>query len=259
MARTGSAGIAQILLDVSADITWKSVNRGMLSVAGSLFRGLNLYLWVGTVIVCVGNWIQNYFTRTELQRWCEQSFWGNDNESWDADQQRHALAEAVYKPSLAVKAQREALDGRTNYCAFRVELPWLTALGEDDLEWVVMRRTGTDWSSDYEHWNQAVVIQSKGESGITLDVSLTMTDVDEADAFYLAFRYKPTSTSTWLPETDQAYHYKLVLHERGNLPMTSANEPQVWRRVAPLKNPDEKLAPLVSTYGFHALVDLPKG
>ncbi|OJS98925.1 toxin VasX [Marinobacter nauticus] len=258
MAFSGSAGIISLWKGTER-VTWKTVSSKMLNLAGGVFRGLNAYLWIGAVVVCIGNWLENYFTRTELQRWCEQSSWGTESETWDADQQRHELAKAMYQSSLAVKAQREALDGRTNYCAFRIELPGLTALGEENLEWAVMRRVGADWSSDHEYWNQAVMVQSEGESGTTLDVTLALTDIDEADAFYVAFRYKPAGSSTWLPENDNAYYYKLVLHQRGNLPMTSANEPQVWQRVAPLKNPVEKLAPLVSTYGFHALIDMPKG
>ncbi len=59
--------------------------------------------------------------------------------------------------------------------------------------------------------------------------------------------------------SDKAYHYELMLHEQGNLPMTAANETKTWQLVAPLAEASTKLAPVVSAYGFHSLVEAPKG
>lgn len=260
MARTGSAGIYHILRKTSVDvITWKSVNRGMLSLAGGVFRGLNAYLWVGTAFVFIGNWIQSYYARTDTQRWCEHSAWGNDSRNWNSDQQRHELAKVMYQPALLVKAEKQALDGRTEYCAFRLELPGISALQADNMEWSVLRNEGTAWESDCDHWNKAVLMQSLGEAGLALEITLTSGELETTNGFYLAFRYKPSSTANWLPETDKAYYYKLMLHEQGNLPMAAANETKTWQPVAALTEANTKLAPLVSAYGFHSLIDAPEG
>ncbi|MGO1501370.1 MAG: hypothetical protein ACTHWH_08835 [Marinobacter sp.] len=50
-----------------------------------------------------------------------------------------------------------------------------------------------------------------------------------------------------------------MLHEQGNLPMTAANETKTWQLVAPLAEASARLAPLVSAYGFHSLIDAPEG
>ncbi|MFL1456298.1 toxin VasX [Marinobacter sp. GN3S48] len=255
MARNGSAGISQVLREVSEDITWKSVNRGMLDLAGGVFRGLNAYLWVGTILVCVGNWVQNYFKRTDIQRWCEQSIWGNESKEWDADQQRHELSKVIYQPTLLVKAEREALAGRTSYCAFRLELPGLSTLQADNMEWSVLRQQGTVWEPDHDYWSQAVIRKSMGTAGFALEVSLTGADLDNSKGFYLAFRYKAANTSDWLPEAGEAYHYKLLLHENGDLPMVGANEDKKWQSIKPLDKPDSRLTALITN--FHALMSDP--
>lgn len=255
MARTGSAGIYHVLRKTSADITWKSVNRGMLSLAGGLFRGLNVYLWIGTALVCIGNWVKSYFKRTDVQRWCEQSTWGNDAKGWDTDQQRHELAKAIYRPNLLVKAEQAALDGRTSYCAFRIELPGLSLLEADNMEWAILRQEGTAWEPDHDYWNQAITTNSMGAAGVALELSLTGADLDAVDGFYLAFRYKAANSPNWLPETDEAYHYKLTLHEQGNLPMVGANETKEWQPITPLDAPDTRLTPLIINY--HAPVNYP--
>jgi len=255
MAVTGTAGIYHILRKTSADITWRSVNRRMLSLAGGLFRGLNVYLWIGTALVCIGNWVQSYFNRTDVQRWCEQSTWGNDAKGWNADQQRHELAKAIYKPTLMVRAEQAALDGRTSYCAFRLELPGLSSLEADNMEWAILRQEGTVWDPDHDYWNQAMTTKRMGAAGVALELTLTDADLDTADGFYLAFRYKAANSPNWLPETDKAYHYRLTLHEQGNLPMVGANETKEWQPITPLDAPDTRLTPLIINY--HALVNHP--
>jgi len=255
MAVNGSAGISQVLLKVSADITWKSVNRGMLSLAGGLFRGLNVYLWIGTALVCIGNWVQSYFKRTDVQRWCEQSAWGNDTKGWDTDQQRHELAKVIYQPTLLVMAEQAALDGKTSYCAFRLELPGLGSLEADNMEWAILRQEGTAWDPDNDYWNQAITAKSMGAAGVALELSLTETDLETSDGFYLAFRYKAANSPNWLPETDKAYHYRLTLHEQGNLPMVGANETKQWQAVTTLETPDTRLTALITKY--HTLINNP--
>jgi len=255
MARAGSAGIYHVLRKTSVDITWKSVNRGMLSLAGGVFRGLNVYLWIGTALVCIGNWVQSYYKRTDVQRWCEQSAWGNDAKGWDTDQQRHELAKVIYQPTLSVKAEQAALDGRTSYCAFRLELPGLSSLEVDNMEWAILRQEGTSWDPDHDYWNQAITTKRMGAAGFALELSLTGADLDTTDGFYLAFRYKAENSPNWLPETDKAYHYKLTLHEQGNLPMVGANETKEWQPITPLDAQDTRLTPLIINY--HALVNHP--
>lgn len=255
MAVTGSAGIGKIVLKLEKDLTWKAVSGSMLDIAGGVFRGLNAYLWVGTILVCIGNWVQNYFQRTEIQRWCEQSAWGNDTNEWNADQQRHELSKVIYQPTLLVKAERQALDGRTGYCAFRLELPGLSALQADNMEWAVLRQQGTAWDPDHDYWNQAVIRENLGTAGVALEVSLTGADLDQSKGFYLAFRYKVADTDSWLPETGGAYHYKLLLHENGDLPMVGANEDKTWQTVEPLDKPDSRLTALITNY--HALMSNP--
>ncbi|NWN92628.1 hypothetical protein HLV39_14115 [Marinobacter adhaerens] len=259
MAFTGSGGIYHILRKPASGITWKSVNRSMLSLAGGVFRGLNAYLWIGTAVVFIGNWIQSYYARTDIQRWCEHSAWGNEPRNWSSDEQRHELAKVMYQPALLVKAEKQALDGRTGYCAFRLELPGISALQADNMEWSVLRNEGTTWEPDSDHWNKAVLKQSLGDAGLALEIILTSRELDTINGCYLAFRYKPSSAASWLPESEKAYHYELMLHEQGNLPMTAANETKAWQLVAPLTEANTKLAPMLSAFGFHSLVEAPKG
>ncbi|WP_029654514.1 toxin VasX [Marinobacter daepoensis] len=261
MAKTGSIGLFHRLVDAREIawkpangklLSWKAVNKNMLGLAGGLFRGLNAWLWVGTIMVCIGNWIQNYFKRTEVQNWCEQSAWGNDSKDWDADQQRHELAKAIYKPTLMVRAEQAALDGRTSYCAFRLELPGLSSLQSDNVEWAVLRQEGAVWNPDQDYWNQAITVKSMGEAGVALELHLTDVELETAKGFYLAFRYKASNSSNWLPESEKAYHYKLIFHEQGNLPRVGANEIKEWKPVIPLDDPDHRLNTLITNY--HALI-----
>lgn len=265
MAKTGSIGLFHRLVDAREIawkpangklLSWKAVNKNMLGLAGGLFRGLNAWLWVGTIMVCIGNWIQNYFKRTEVQRWCEQSIWGNDARGWNADQQRHELAKAIYKPTLLVRAEQAALDGRTSYCTFRLELPGLSSLRSDNVEWAVLRQEGTVWNPDQVYWNQAITVKSMGEAGVALELHLTDVELETAKGFYLAFRYKAANSSNWLPESEKAYHYKLIFHEQGNLPRVGANETKEWKPVIPLDDPDHRLNTLITNY--HALLSEPK-
>jgi hypothetical protein len=178
MAFKGSSGLYHLLWKKTPGVTWKSVNRSMLSLAGGMFRGLNVYLWIGTALVCIGNWVQSYFKRTDVQCWCEQSTWGNDAKGWNADQQRHELAKAIYKPTLMVRAEQAALDGRTSYCAFRLELPGLSSLEADNMEWAILRQEGTVWDPDHDYWNQAMTTKRMGAAGVALELTLTDADLD---------------------------------------------------------------------------------
>ena len=183
------------------------------------------------------------------------SVWGNNAKGWDTDQQRHELAKVIYQPTLSVKAEQAALDGRTSYCAFRLELPGLSSLEADNMEWAILRQERTAWEPDHDYWNQAITTKSMGAAGVALELSLTEADLDTVDGFYLAFRYKAANSPNWLPETDKAYHYKLTLHERSNLPMVGANETKEWQPITPLDAPDTRLTPLIINY--HALVNHP--
>ena len=238
MAATGSVGLFHRWVDAREFawrpaseklLSWKAINGKMLDLAGGLFRGLNAWLWVGTILVCIGNWVQSYFKRTDVQRWCEQSNWGNGAEDWDADQQRHELAKAIYKPTLLVKAEQSALDGRTNYCSFRLELPGLSSLRSDNVEWAVLRQEGSVWNPDQDYWSQAITVKSMGEAGVALELHLTDVELETAAGFYLAFRYKAVNSSKWLPESEKAYYYKLIFHEQGNLPREALNKSQNQR------------------------------
>lgn len=265
MAKTGSVGLFHRLVDArdlswqpanGKLLSWKATNERMLGLAGDLFRGLNAWLWVGTILVCIGNWVQNYFRRTEVQSWCEQSTWGNGAKGWGADQQRHELAKAIYKPTLMVMAEQAALDGRTSYCVFRLELPGLSSLEADNMEWAILRQKGTAWSPDHDHWNEAITTESMGAAGVTLEMRLTEAELESVEGFYMAFRYKAANSSNWLPESEKAYHYKLIFHEQGNLPRVGANEIKEWKPVKSLDDPDHRLNALITNY--HALISEPK-
>ncbi|WP_165856463.1 toxin VasX [Marinobacter sp. JSM 1782161] len=255
MAIEGSTGIVRALQKSAMDVTWKSVQSGMLELAGGLFRGLNAYLWIGTIIVFIGNWLQNYFARSGVQDWCEQCYWGDDSRSWNADEQRQELAQLIYKPTLSVMAEKESLSGQMSYCAFRLELPGLSAIQAANFEWAVFRKRGTSLDEDREYWEKAVVQHSLGQAGVSLTVSLTGSDLESTDGFYLAFRYKAAEASSWLPEDDSACFYKLMLHEQGNLPMVGANETKEWKEVQPMEEPDSQMTSVITE--FHSLVDDP--
>jgi len=128
-------------------------------------------------------------------------------------------------------------------------------LEADNMEWAILRQEGTAWEPDHDYWNQAITTNSMGAAGVALELSLTGADLDAVDGFYLAFRYKAANSPNWLPETDEAYHYKLTLHEQGNLPMVGANETKEWQPITPLDGPDTRLTPLIINY--HAPVNYP--
>ena len=138
----------------------------------------------------------------------------------------------------------------------RLELPGLSALDADNMEWAVLRQEGTMWDPDHDYWAQAITKKSMGAAGVALELSLTEADLEAADGFYLAFRYKAANASEWLPEADKAYHYKLILHERGDIPMVGANETKTWHQVNRLDKPDHRLNALIIKY--HALISEPK-
>src|SRR5690554_6706181 len=52
-------------------------------------------------------------------------------------------------------------------------------------------------------------------TGVRLPVRI---DLEILDGFYLAFCYKAADATNWLPESERAYHYKLIFHGQGNAP-----------------------------------------
>lgn len=255
-AFTGSVGIYNILWKGAENITWQSVRTNMLGLAGGIFRGLNVYLWIGTGLVVAGNWVQNYFQRSEVESWCEQSHWGNNSQSWTTDQQRHELAKAIYKPTLSVMAERHSSNGNMTYCAFRLELPGLSELHADTMEWAVFKKQGKSWVEDHTYWNQAITKGQHALGGLTLQLVLRDADLDPTTGYYLAFRYQVAGANTWLPDAADAYYYKLMLYEGGKLPTVAANEDKKWQIVKPLKQVDPQHSTLITRY--HALINEPK-
>lgn len=106
------------------------------------------------------------------------------------------------------------------------------------------------------YWNQAIAVKRMVEAGVALELHLTAMDLEMVDGFYLAFRYKAANSSNWLPESEKAYHYKLIFHEQGNLPRVGANEVKEWKPVKSLDDPDHRLNALITNY--HALISEPK-
>lgn len=246
IAMPGSRGLYHILIKRTAGVTWASVNRGMLSVAGGLFRGMNAWLWAGTALVLIGQWVQNHFKRTEMQAWCEQSEWGNAPAGWSAADQRYELAKAIYTPTLAVMAERNALDSRFSYFGLRVELPGTAVLQSDNLEWVVLGRHGLVWDIDTLPWIDRVTVRKTEANRVAIEAHLLPDELDAIDALYLALRYKPDDTTKWLPDNDDAFHFHLAFGESGNTPYVAPNEPKQWQVVKPLEEPISRLKALTA-------------
>ncbi|MBQ0832874.1 toxin VasX [Marinobacter sp.] len=246
IAMPGSRGLCHILIKRTAGVAWASVNRGMLSVAGGLFRGMNAWLWAGTVLVLMGQWVQNRFKRTAMQAWCEQSEWGNAPAEWSAVDQRYELAKVIYTPTLAVMAERNALNSRFNYFGLRIELPGTAVLQSNNLEWVVLGHQGSVWDIDTVPWINRVTVQKTEAGMVAIEAHLLPDELDAIDAVYLAVRYKPDETTKWLPDNGDAFHFHLAFGESGNTPYVSANEPRQWQAVKPLEEPISRLKALTA-------------
>ena len=246
IAMPGSRGLYHILIKRTVEVTWASVNRGMLSVAGGLFRGMNAWLWAGTALVLIGQWVQNRFKRTGVQAWCERSEWGNAPAGWSATDQRYELAKVIYQPTLAVMAEQNALDSRFSYFGLRLEFPGTTALQSDNLEWVVLSHRGSVWDIDTEQWIDRVTVQQTETSMVAIETHLLPDELDATDAIYLAVRYKPDETTKWLPDKGEAFHFHLTFGESGNTPYVAANESTQWQAIEPLDGPITRLQPLTT-------------
>ncbi|MCL1486994.1 MAG: hypothetical protein MH186_03160 [Marinobacter sp.] len=178
IAMPGSRGLYHILIKGTVGVTWASVNRGMLSVAGGLFRGMNAWFWVGTALVLIGQWIHNRSRRTAMQAWCEQSEWGNAPAGWSSADQRYELAKVIYTPTLAAMAEQNALDSRFSYFGLRLELPGTTALQSDNLEWVVLSHRGSVWDIDTEQWIDRVTVQQTETNMAAIEAHLLPDELD---------------------------------------------------------------------------------
>jgi hypothetical protein len=218
----------------------------MLSVAGGLFRGVNAWLWVGTALVLIGQWVNNRSQRAAMQAWCEKSEWGTAPTGWSAADQRNELAKVIYQPALSVMAERNALDSRFSYFGLRLELPGIAALQSDNLEWVVLSHRGSVWNIDTELWIGQVTVQQTEINMVAIDVHLLPDELDGIDAVYLAARYKPDETTKWLPDKGEAFHFHLTFGESGNTPYVAANERKQWQAVDPLGSPIARLKPLTA-------------
>jgi hypothetical protein len=246
IAMPGSRGLYHILIKRTAGVTWASVNRGMLSVAGGLVRGMNFWLWMGTALVLIGQWVHNRSQRTAMQAWCEKSEWGNAPAGWTADDQRYELAKVIYQPMLAVMAERNALNSKFSYFGLRIELPGTAALQSDNLEWVVLSHHGSAWDIDTEQWIDRVTVQKTQTNMVAIEADLLPDELDAMDAVYLAVRYKPDETTKWLPDDGNAFHFHLEFGERGNTPYVGANEPKQWKAIDPLEEPISRLKALTA-------------
>jgi hypothetical protein len=241
---TGSVGIYQLLAKNTAAVTWASINRGMLSIAGGLFRGMNAWLWAGTALVLIGQWINNRSQRTKMQGWCEQSGWGIAPAGWSAADQRYELAKVIYNPMLFVMAEQNALDSRFSYFGLRLELPGTAVLQSDNLEWVVLSHHGSAWDIDTEQWIDRVTLQQTETGMVAIEAHLLPDELDAMDAVYLAVRYKPDETTKWLPDSGEAFYFHLAFGESGNTPYVAANEPKQWQAIEPLDEPISRLKAL---------------
>lgn len=248
IAWTGSTGIYHILVKQTASVTWGSVHKSMLQLGGGLLRGMNAWLWAGTLFVLVGQYIYNRFKRSELQAWCESSAWGKASKDWPADEQRYQLAKVIYQPELSVMAEREALRGRFRYCALRLTLPGASALKAGNAEWVVLERQGSEWSWASEEWRDRFLITGGDQGGVSLQVSLLFDELETVNGLYVALRYKPDGVTRWLPGEGDAFHCLLELGERGNVPHIATNEDKVWQRMRFREKPDERMEPLLINY-----------
>lgn len=245
----GARGLFQIILDKSTELTWKSLNKDTMRLGGtSVFRGMNAWLWAGTIVVLVGEYIHNRFTRSELQAWCEQSQWGNKSKGWEADEQRYELAQLTYRPELSVMAEREALNRRFRFCAIDLGLPGITELSTDNAEWVILEKRGTEWQAATGEWSESFLPLMNEEEGVRLRASLLFEELESVDSLYLAVRFKPDGVSEWLPGSGKAFHAELKLHEQGNVPHVAANSEKVWQPVKLREKPEGNLAPLLTDY-----------
>lgn len=249
MAWTGSSGIYHLLVKRTPGVTWASVHRGMLHLGGTaILRGMNLWLWVGTLVVLTGQYVYNRFKRTELQLWCESSAWGVASKEWSADEQRHQLGKLIYRPELKVMAEREALDGRFRYCALRLSLPGLSGLTADNAKWVVLEQRGVEWSAASEDWQDRIFVEAGNESNVSLRVPLLFDELETFSGLYIAIRYMPDGVNRWLPGESESFHYHIDLREQGNVPHVAANEEKTWQLVPFRDKADERLRPLLINY-----------
>jgi hypothetical protein len=244
----GSSGINQIIRKEAKNVTWRSVHKGMLGLGGGVFRGMNAWLWVGTILVLVGEYIHNRFTRSELQAWCEKSQWGNESKGWEADEQRYELAKLTYSPELSVMAEREALNQQFRYCAIELGLPGISKLSSDNAEWVILEKRGTEWQTATGEWSEAFSLLRNDEEGVRLRASLLFDELELVNALYLAVRFKPDGVSDWLPGSGKAFHSRLTLHEHGNVPHVPANSEKAWQPLKVAEEAEESIIPLLVGY-----------
>jgi hypothetical protein len=244
----GSSGINQIIRKEAKNVTWRSVHKGMPGLGGGVFRGMNAWLWAGTILVLVGEYIHNRFTRSELQAWCEKSQWGNESESWNADEQRYELAKLTYRPELFVMAEREALSQQFRYCSIELVLPGVSELFIDNAEWVILEKRGTEWQAATSEWSETFLPLGNNEDGVRLRASLLFDELESMNGLYLAVRFKPDGVSDWLPGSGKAFHARLAFHEQGNVPHVPANSEKVWQPVKVRGEPEGNVAPLIIDY-----------
>ncbi len=245
---TGAHGIFHIVRKKTEGVTWKSVNKNMLHLGGGIFRGMNVWLWAGTTLVLLGEYIHNRFTRSELQAWCEKSQWGNESKDWDADEQRYELAKLTYRPELSVMAEREALNRKFRYCAIEISLPGINELSPDNAEWVILEKRGTEWLVATDEWSGIFIPGIEKEKSIRLRASLLFEELGSVQSLYIAVRFKPDGVNDWLPGPDKAFHARLDLHEQGNVAHVAANSEKVWQPVKLRQKPDGPVAPLLIDY-----------
>jgi hypothetical protein len=245
----GARGLFHIILKKSHDVTWKSVNAGMMQLGGtSVFRGMNAWLWAGTILVLVGEYIHNRFTRSDLQAWCEKSQWGNESKGWEADEQRYELAKLTYRPELSVMAEREALNQQFRYCAIELSLPGISKLSADNAEWILLEKRGTEWHAATGEWSETFLALGNSEDGVKLRASLLFDELESVNGLYLAVRFKPDGVSDWLPGSGKAFHARLALHEHGNVPHVPANSEKAWQPLKIAEEPEENITPLLVGY-----------
>jgi hypothetical protein len=220
----------------------------MLHLGGGMLRGMNAWLWAGTILVLVGEYIHNRFTRSELQAWCEKSQWGNESESWNADEQRYELAKLTYRPELFVMAEREALSQQFRYCSIELVLPGISKLSADNAEWVILEKRGTEWHAATGEWSEAFLPLGSSEDVVRLRASLLFDELEWVNGLYLAVRFKPDGVSDWLPGSGKAFHARLAFHEQGNVPHVPANSEKAWQPLKVAEEPEQNIAPLILGY-----------
>jgi flagellar hook-basal body complex protein FliE len=245
---TGTQGIFHILKKRTEGVTWRSVHKNMLHLGGGMLRGMNAWLWAGTILVLVGEYIHNRFTRSELQAWCEKSQWGNESESWNADEQRYELAKLTYRPELFVMAEREALSQQFRYCSIELVLPGISKLSADNAEWVILEKRGTEWHAATGEWSEAFLPLGSSEDVVRLRASLLFDELEWVNGLYLAVRFKPDGVSDWLPGSGKAFHARLAFHEQGNVPHVPANSEKAWQPLKVAEEPEQNIAPLILGY-----------